>query len=192
MKKLINLLLCLLLSALLLSACGGRRGEGGAPAPGDSPEEAEDMEEPTDTEDSSEEDETQENKLHYYQVLNAQGEELYTVTNSTQVETLDKLLDGIGREDTETKSYPLAESDIACIYICRQEKTRLAGQNGEAEPGYEEILRFIIHRNEDLVTVRILDGHGGGEILDGLLTFTDAVPEEIMEALRDPAQFTEA
>lgn len=129
-------------------------------------------------------------KRHDYQVLNSREEVLYTIADADRVDALDDLL---GNEETEWQDNP-SGGEIACIYVYRQEKTLLAGEDPDGEREYEELVRFTVYQDRDLITVKILGGLEDVERLSGLdledlLTFTVSVPAETMEKLRDPARF---
>lgn len=168
-------LLCLVCLVLLLTGCGA------APA-GD----LKDEEEGADPWESQ----VDWDKHHYYRVLNGREEEQYIITQAEQVEALDGLLGNLEERDD-----PSEEGEIAWIYVYCQEKTLLAGQDPEEERECEEIIRFLVYQDQDLVTLKILGGLEGAEALgvslEDLLTFTVSVPAQTMETLRDPAQFAQ-
>ncbi len=132
-------------------------------------------------------------KKHYYQVLDGDGALLYTVDRAEGVDALDDLL-GNEDGDWDDRFVPEAGGEIACIYCYCQEETLPAGEDPEEERPYEELVRFKVYREEDLVTLQILGGLEDllpGTGLQDLFTFTITVPAETAEALRDPAQFAE-
>ena len=140
---------CILSLTLLLTACGGEQ------AAADTAEEAV--------------------KDHYYQILDAAGKELYTVTDSGAVAEIDALINKAGGENADHGN---AEGDPLYTYVYWQETTLHAGEDPDAE-----------------VLSDTLEGVGsfvGVEGLGGLLTFTAEVPRETADALRDPAQFAGA
>lgn len=181
MKRAFSAALCLLSLALLLAACAPR-----VTGPGDDAfQDAWDgfREDVQDALEDRNDDE--QGKAHYYQILDSQGEELRTVTDEAQVASLDELLGNAGEELEEA---PPAEEPVACVYVYQQEKTLLAGQDPEAEREYEEVIRFTVYQEKDLVTMEILAGKDvAGISLGDLLTFTVSMPEEAMEQLRNPA-----
>ena len=156
MKK--YLILCALALTLLLTACGGQ-----------------------DAEDTAEEAE----KDHYYQILGADGQELYT--------EIDALINKAGGENADHGS---AEGTPLYTYVYWQEATLHAGEDPDAEREYLEVFRTQVRSDSNEVTTEVLsdtlEGVGdwiGVEGLDGLLTFTAEVSQETADALRDPARF---
>ena len=185
MKRTLTRFLCILSLLLLLTGCK-------VAAPDD--EEFQDAWDRawSDVEEDLEERTSDAAKNHYYQVLDSQGQELCTVRGEERLEALDDLLDSPGVEREAAPS----DGEIACVYVFWQEKTLLAGQDPGMEREYEELVRFTVYQNHDLVTLEIVDGleeirlPGGVDLAD-LLTITMSVPAETMEALRDPARFAE-
>lgn len=164
MKK--YLILCALALTLLLTACGGQ-----------------------DAEDTAEEAK----KDHYYQILDADGQELYTVTDDTAVSEIDALINEAGGENADHGS---AEGAPLYTYVYWQEATLHAGEDPDAEREYLEVFRTQVRSDSNEVTTEVLsdtlEGVGdwiGVEGLDGLLTFTAEVSQETADALRDPARF---
>ena len=146
---------CILSLTLLLTACGGEQ------AAADTAEEAV--------------------KDHYYQILDAAGKELYTVTDSGAVAEIDALINKAGGENADHGT------------------PRHAGEDPDAEREYLEVFRTQVRQGSNAVTTEVLsdtlEGVGsfvGVEGLGGLLTFTAEVPRETADALRDPAQFAGA
>jgi len=134
-----------------------------------------------------------EGKAHRWRVLDAEGQELATVSDEEQVEALDEIL--LCDDDTWDR---LAKEpgDPAYTYVYNQEKTLLAGQDPDEEREYEDLMTFTVSAAEDVVTVRILGGLEElslvpGVELEDVLTFFVSVPPETAEALRDPDQFSE-
>ena len=159
---------CILSLTLLLTACGGEQ------AAADTAEEAV--------------------KDHYYQILDAAGKELYTVTDSGAVAEIDALINKAGGENADHGN---AEGDPLYTYVYWQETTLHAGEDAERE--YLEVFRTQVRQGSNAVTTEVLsdtlEGVGsfvGVEGLGGLLTFTAEVPQETADALRDPAQFAGA
>lgn len=187
MKRIFSAFLCLVSLALFLTACGPR-----VTVPGDEAFEDAWDEFQEDVEDSLEDGDSEEEKAHYYQVLDGQGAELCTVTDEAQVAALDGLL---GNEEEERRETPPAEEPVACVYVYWQEKTLLAGQDPAAEREYEELIRFTVYQDKDLVTMKILgdlaDKEVAGVSLGEFLTFTASMPKETMEKLRDPTGFAD-
>lgn len=135
-------------------------------------------------------------KRHYYQILDGEEALLYTVSGEEGVSALDDLLSDDG-SDWGERLTDAESGGIACIYCYYQEKTLLAGQDPDAERDYEELVRFTVYQDRDLVTLRVLSGLGGLELPGNIdvrdfLTFTYSVPAETAAALRDPAQFAES
>lgn len=102
---------CILSLTLLLTACGGEQ------AAADTAEEAV--------------------KDHYYQILDAAGKELYTVTDSGAVAEIDALINKAGGENADHGN---AEGDPLYTYVYWQETTLHAGEDPDAEREYLEDL----------------------------------------------------
>lgn len=98
---------CILSLTLLLTACGGEQ------AAADTAEEAV--------------------KDHYYQILDAAGKELYTVTDSGAVAEIDALINKAGGENADHGN---AEGDPLYTYVYWQETTLHAGEDPDAEREY--------------------------------------------------------
>ena len=135
-------------------------------------------------------------KDHYYQILDADGQELYTVTDDDAVAEIDAL---IGEAGGENAAHGGAEGDPLYTYAYWQETTLHAGENPEAEREYLEVFRTHVYADSDAVTTEVLSDvlEEVGEFirvqdLGGLLTFTAEVSRETADALRDPAQFAGA
>ncbi len=128
-------------------------------------------------------------KDHYWKILDAEGQELGTVTDSEQVEALDGLLSTDSHQDTRMAEDP---GDPACSYVYCQQETLKAGQK-EADREYEDLGRFTVSESEDVVTMVILEDMPSLLHVDlgDLLTFTVTIPAEAAEALRNPGQFLE-
>lgn len=130
-------------------------------------------------------------KAHRWQILDAQGEELYTVSDEEGVAAVDALLQGEG--------WGLADGEpgqALYTYVFWQQKTLLAGQDPEAEREYEALIRFTVPVEGNEVTLEILpESLEGMEIagldLGELLTVRSSVPAETAEALRNPFQWSE-
>ena len=166
-----SLLAAGVLSLLLfaLTACGG-------PSAGDPAGEAE--------------------KDHYYQILDAAGQELYTVTDDDAVAEIDALINEAGGENA---AHGGAAGDPLYTYVYWQETTLHAGEDPDAEREYLEIFRTQVRSDSNAVTTEVLSDtlesvgdFVGVEGLDGLLTFTAEVSPETADALRDPARFAGA
>ena len=156
-------ILCALALTLLLTACGGQT----ADEPAAEPE-----------------------KDHYYQILDAAGEELYVVTDETAVAEIDALVNDAGGESAQHGG---AEGDPLYTYVYWQAPTVHAG---ETEPAgeYLEVFRLQVREDSNTVTTEVLsdtlEGIGetiGVEGMDGWLTFSAEVPQETADALRNPA-----
>ena len=135
-------------------------------------------------------------KDHYYQILDAAGRELYTVTDDDAVAEIDAL---IGEAGGENAAHGGAEGDPLYTYAYWQETTLHAGEDPEAERAYLEVFRTHVYADSDAVTTEVLSDvlEEVGEFirvrdLGGLLTFTAEVSRETADALRDPAQFAGA
>lgn len=163
MKK--YFIFCVLALTLLLTACGGEQ------AADDSAGETV--------------------KDHYYQILDADGQELYTVTDEAAVAEIDALINEAGGENA---AHGGAEGTPLYTYVYWQAATLHAGEDAERE--YMEVFRTQVRSDSNAVTTEVLSDtlEGVGEFiqidgLDGLLTFTAEVSQETAEALRDPARF---
>lgn len=128
-------------------------------------------------------------KDHYYQILDADGQELYTVTDDDAVAEIDAL---IGEAGGENAAHGGAERDPLYTYAYWQETTLHAGED-------PEVFRTHVYADSDAVTTEVLSDvlEEVGEFirvqdLGGLLTFTAEVSRETADALRDPAQFAGA
>ena len=160
-------ILCALALTLLLTACGGGQN----------------------TDDAAQETE----KDHYYQILDADGQELYTITDDTAVAEIDALINEAGGESADHGS---AEGDPLYTYVYWQAATLHAGEDPDAEREYLEVFRTQVRSDSNDVTTEVLsdtlEGVGDAinvEGLGGLLTFSAEVSQETADALRDPAQF---
>lgn len=138
----------------------------------------------------AEEPPTEEAKDHYYQILNADGTELYTVTDQTAVAEIDALVNDAGGGSAQHGG---AEGDPLYTYVYWQAPTVHAG---ETEPAgeYLEVFRLQVREDSNTVTTEVLsdtlEGIGetiGVEGMDGWLTFSAEVPQETADALRNPA-----
>lgn len=165
MKK--YFIFCVLALTLLLTACGGEQ------AADDSAGETV--------------------KDHYYQILDADGQELYTVTDEAAVAEIDALINEAGGENA---AHGGAEGTPLYTYVYWQAATLHAGEDPDAEREYMEVFRTQVRSDSNAVTTEVLSDtlEGVGEFiqidgLDGLLTFTAEVSQETAEALRDPARF---
>ena len=128
-------------------------------------------------------------KDHYWKVLDADEEEVCTITNEDQVKQVDDLLsdDGTWRDlTTEAPDTP------AYTYIFCQQETQKAGQPPETRV-YEDLVSFTISTENDTLTLKILEDLPTllGADLNDLLTVTTTIPSETAEALRNPTQFAE-
>ena len=162
-------ILCALALTLLLTACGGGQN----------------------TDDAAQETE----KDHYYQILDAGGQELYTVTDDAAVSEIDALINEAGGENAVHGS---AEGTPLYTYVYWQETTLHAGEDPDAEREYLEVFRTQVRSDSNDVTTEVLsdtlEGVGDAinvEGLGGLLTFSTEVSQETADALRDPARFAD-
>ena len=167
MKK--YLMLCALALTLLLTACGGGQN----------------------TDDAAQETE----KDHYYQILDAGGQELYTVTDDAAVSEIDTLINEAGGENAAHGS---AEGTPLYTYVYWQAATLHAGEDPDAEREYLEVFRTQVRSDSNDVTTEVLSDtlEGVGEAINveglgGLLTFSAEVSQETADALRDPGQFAD-
>ena len=163
-------ILCALALTLLLTACGGEQ------AAADTAEEAV--------------------KDHYYQILDADGQELYTVTDDAAVAEIDALINDAGGENA---AHGGAEGEPLYTYVYWQVATIHAGEDPDAEREYLEVFCVQVRSDSNAVTTEVLsdtlEGVGDAisvEGLGGLLTFTAEVSQETADALRDPGQFAGA
>lgn len=126
-------------------------------------------------------------KDHYWKVLDAEDNELGTVTAPEQVEAIDGLLSDDGDVEDRLAKDP---GDPAYSYVYCQRETLKAGQK-EEDREYQELVRFTVSQSKDVVTMAILEDMPSLLHVDlgDLLTFTITVPAETAEALRDPGQF---
>lgn len=132
-------------------------------------------------------------KDHYYQILDGEGECLYTVSGEDALARLDDIFcgtDGVWGEFVPGQG----AFAPAFTYVLYVERTALAGEEPGAERAYREALRFTAAEDQDTAVIRILDGLGGVELLPGLnleplLTFSVSLPAETASALRNPAEF---
>lgn len=132
-------------------------------------------------------------KDHYYQILDADGQELYTVADDTAVAEIDALINEAGGENAVHGS---AEGEPLYTYVYWQAATLHAGGDPDAEREYMEVFRTQVRADSNAVTTEVLsdtlEGVGDAisvEGLGGLLTFSTEVSRETADALRDPAQF---
>lgn len=142
----------------------------------------------------STQDENGVEKDHYWKILDVSDEEaaiveVGTVTDPEQVKALDDLLSDDGSQGDRLTEDP---GDPAYSYVYCQQETLKAGQK-EEDREYEELVRFTVSAEKDVVTLVILEDLPSllNVDLGDLLTFTMAVPAETAEALRDPSQFLE-
>lgn len=195
MRKYTGLLSCALAVALLLSGC--------LPAPRSTPdqepEQAPDEQWEGDwdaLEDSwSELDGDWSAKGHYWKVLDSAGrEEILTVQGEEAVKRVDDLVQGDMEWD---QASGVEDASPLYVYVFMQQKTPLAGQAEEAERAYEEVLRFTVYEDSDVLSMTVLKGLGDAlppSLADwaDILTICVRAPAETAEALRDPSQFAES
>lgn len=128
-------------------------------------------------------------KDYYWKVLDGEGREAGSIMDKEQIKALDDLLSDDGSWNRLEMEEDPGEPSYSYVYC--QEKTLLAGQDPEEEREYEELIRFTVSADKDLVTMRILEDLPSlaGVDLGDYLTFTISVPAETAEALRDPSRF---
>ena len=132
-------------------------------------------------------------KGHYWQVLDAGGQEVLVINAEEAVQRVDDLVNG----GMEWKQASSVEGEKALYtYVFMQQKTLLAGQDPDAEREYEEVLRFTVYEDTDVMSMTVLESLGDylpSSVVDweDLLTIHAKAPAETAEALRDPARFTE-
>lgn len=129
-------------------------------------------------------------KDHCYQILDAAGETLYTVTDEDAVAEIDGLMGDVGQKNV---THGDAEGEPLYTYVYWQAPTVHAGET-EPEGEYLEVFRLHVRADSDVVTMEVMGDtlEGIGEAIDveglgGLLTFSVKVPQDTAEALRDPA-----
>lgn len=134
-------------------------------------------------------------KEHYYEILDAEGETLYTVTGSEAVDAIDALFDDAGKQKGW---YNSGDIEPLYTYIYWQRATTKAGQSADAEPEYLEVIRVHVPAEGTEVTTEILPetmGEIGATVnvenLESLLSFATQVSQETADALRDPARFAD-
>ena len=142
----------------------------------------------------SDRDENGVEKDHYWKILDVSDQEaamveVGTVTDPKQVEAIDDLLNDDGDVGDRLVEDP---GDPAYSYVYCQQETLKAGQKPE-DREYEELIRFTVSAEEDVVTMVILEDLPAllNVDLGDVLTFTMTVPAETAEALRNPGQFLE-
>ncbi len=190
MKKRLAICCVLALSLALLAGCSvtSPRDEEFQRDWADSMEEAaEDFEDTWDKAWAAWDSRDEDGKDHYWKVLDAEGQELGTVTDPEQVDALDDLLSTDSHQETRMAEDP---GDPAYSYVYCQQETLKAGQKAE-DRKYENLGRFSISESEDVVTMEILEDLPSllNVDLGDLLTFTVTIPAETAETLRDPSQF---
>ena len=132
-------------------------------------------------------------KEHYYEILDAEGETLYTVTGDEAVDAIDALFDDAGKQKGW---YNSGDVEPLYTYVYWQAATVKAGQSADAEPEYLEVIRVLVPAEGTEVITEILPetmGEIGATVnvenLESLLTFATQVSQETADALRDPAAF---
>lgn len=128
-------------------------------------------------------------KDYYWKILDASDQEIGTVTDPEQLKALDGLLSDDGSWGLRHVEEP---GDPAYSYVYCQQETLKAGQK-EEDREYEELVRFTVSSEKDVVTMVILADLPSllNVDLGGVLTFNIDVPAEAAEALRNPGQFLE-
>ena len=104
-------------------------------------------------------------KEHYYEILDAEGETLYTVTGSEAVDAIDALFDDAGKQKGW---YNSGDIEPLYTYIYWQVTTEILPET----------------MGEIGATVNV-------ENLESLLSFATQVSQETADALRNPAAFAE-
>ena len=132
-------------------------------------------------------DQDEDGKDHYWKVLDAEDNEVGTVTDPEQVKALDDLLSTDSHQETHMAEDP---GDGAYSYVYCQQETLKAGQKPE-DRKYENLGRFTVSESEDVMTMEILEDLPSllNVDLGDFLTFTVTIPAETAETLRDPSQF---
>lgn len=130
-------------------------------------------------------------KAHRWRVLDAEGRELYTVTDPEAVAALDEILGDDGWAALEQDP-----DDPAYSYVYSQEKTLLAGQDPDMEREYEDLMTFTVSASEDVLTIQILGGLEALALIPGVdmedvLIFSVSIPAAAAETLREPGEFAE-
>lgn len=128
-------------------------------------------------------------KGHCWKILDVSDQEAGTVTDEEQIKALDDLFSDDGNWERRHVEDPGAP---AYSYVYCQQETLKAGQDPE-DREYEELIRFTVSAEEDVVTMVILEDLPSllNVDLGDFLTFTMAVPAQTAEALRDPGRFLE-
>ncbi len=182
MKKLGATLLCLT-AALCMAACN-------VTSPADEEFQKDWQEDTEDILEDIRDDESE--KGHFYEVLDSEGKTLHTINSEKGVEAvdtvLDESLDGLDELSTEA-------GEPLYTYVFWQERTLLAGEDPAAERGYKALLRYTVPAEGNVLGVEVTLPEEADPPewleLDDLLTFGVELPEEDMEALRDPARFAD-
>ena len=132
-------------------------------------------------------------KEHYYEILDAEGETLYTVTGDEAVDAIDALFNDAGKQKGW---YNSGDIEPLYTYIYWQAATVKAGQSADAEPEYLEVIRVLVPAEGTEVTTEILPetmGEIGATVnvenLESLLSFATQVSQETADALRNPENF---
>ena len=132
-------------------------------------------------------------KEHYYEILDAEGETLYTVTGDEAVDAIDALFDDAGKQKGW---YNSGDVEPLYTYVYWQAATVKAGQSADAEPEYLEVIRVLVPAEGTEVITEILPetmGEIGATVnvegLEGLLAFSTQVSQETADALRNPENF---
>ena len=130
-------------------------------------------------------------KARRWRVLDAEGRELYTVTDPEAVAALDEILGDDGWDELEQDP-----GDPAYSYVYSQEKTLLAGQDPDMEREYEDLMSFTVSASENALTIQILGRLEELDLIPGVdmedvLTFSVSIPAAAAETLREPGEFAE-
>ena len=135
-------------------------------------------------------------KDRYYEILDANGETLYTIADDGSVAEIDNLINGVTSGEGTLADGEAPEA--LYTYVCWQETTLLAGEGPEQERDMIEILRLEVPESGNQVLLRVLKE--GTDVLaeavpqldlGDLLMFSYDVDADTLAALRDPAQIAE-
>ena len=133
-----------------------------------------------------------EGKDHYYQILDSDGQTLYTVTDSAAVAEIDELMGDVGQGGADHGD---AAGEALYTYVYWQEPTVHAGET-EPDGEYLEVFRLQVRADSSEVTMEVMGDtlSSIGEAiqtdgLDDLLTFSTEIPAGTADALRAPEAF---
>lgn len=135
-------------------------------------------------------------KDRYYEILDANGETLYTIADDDSVAEIDNLINGVTSGEGTLADGEAPEA--LYTYVCWQEATLLAGEEPEQKRDMIEILRLEVPESGNQVLLRVLEE--GTDVLaeavpqldlGNLLTFSYEADADTLASLRDPAQIAE-